>query len=87
MQGEAVLGLEAAARAVTRPGMTAINCVSGVYGKWFGLWLAEYGANVVEVEVPYDAQVEPGDGRERLRGAPRDRAARGRALGDAVGDR
>ena len=59
MQGEAVLGLEAAARAVTRPGMTAINCVSGVYGKWFGLWLAEYGANVVEVEVPYDAQVEP----------------------------
>jgi pyridoxamine--pyruvate transaminase len=59
MQGEAVLGLEAAARAVTRPGMTAINCVSGVYGKWFGLWLAEYGATVVEVEVPYDAQVEP----------------------------
>ena len=32
MQGEAVLGLEAAARAVTRPGITAINCVSGVYG-------------------------------------------------------
>jgi pyridoxamine---pyruvate transaminase len=59
MQGEAVLGLEAAARAVTRPGMTAINCVSGVYGKWFGLWLAEYGATVVEVEVSYDAQVEP----------------------------
>jgi pyridoxamine--pyruvate transaminase len=59
MQGEAVLGLEAAARAVTRPGITAINCVSGVYGKWFGLWLAEYGAHVIEVEVPYDAQVEP----------------------------
>ena len=59
MQGEAVLGLEAAARAVTRPGMTAINCVSGVYGKWFGLWLAEFGATVVEVAVPYDAQVEP----------------------------
>jgi pyridoxamine---pyruvate transaminase len=59
MQGEAVLGLEAAARAVTRPGITAINCVSGVYGKWFGLWLAEFGAHVVEVEVPYDAQVEP----------------------------
>ena len=59
MQGEAVLGLEAAARAVVRPGMTAINCVSGVYGKWFGLWLASFGATVVEVEVPYDAQVEP----------------------------
>ena len=59
MQGEAVLGLEAAARAVARPGVTAINCVSGVYGKWFGLWLAEFGANLVEVEVPYDEQVRP----------------------------
>ena len=39
MQGEAVLGLEAAARALVRPGTTAINLVSGVYGKWFGLWL------------------------------------------------
>ena len=59
MQGEAVLGLEAAARAVVQPGMTAINCVSGVYGKWFGLWLEGSGANVIEVEVPYDDQVQP----------------------------
>lgn len=59
MQGEAVLGLEAAARAVARPGVTAINCVSGVYGKWFGLWLKEFGANLVEVEAPYDEQVRP----------------------------
>ena len=57
MQGEAVLGLEAAARALVRPGMTALNLVSGVYAKWFGVWLAEYGANLVEVEVPYDEAV------------------------------
>ena len=38
MQGEAVLGLEAAARALVRPGMTALNLVSGVYAKWFGIW-------------------------------------------------
>ncbi len=57
MQGEAVLGLEAAARALVRPGATALNLVSGVYAKWFGLWLAEYGAELVEVEVPYDEAV------------------------------
>jgi pyridoxamine---pyruvate transaminase len=57
MQGEAVLGLEAAARALVRPGMTALNLVSGVYAKWFGVWLAEYGANLVEVEVPYDEAI------------------------------
>ena len=59
MQGEAVLGLEAAARALVRPGMTALNLVSGVYAKWFGVWLAEYGANLVEVEVPYDEAIDP----------------------------
>ncbi|MCB0871939.1 MAG: alanine--glyoxylate aminotransferase family protein [Actinobacteria bacterium] len=70
MQGEAVLGLEAAARALVRPGMTAINLVSGVYAKWFGLWLAEYGANLVEVEVPYDEHVDPALVRQALADHP-----------------
>lgn len=62
MQGEAVLGLEAAARALVRPGETvALNLASGVYGKWFGLWLAEYGAELVEIEVPYDESIDPAD--------------------------
>ncbi len=47
MQGEAVLGLEAAARGLVRPGATAINLVSGVYGKWFGIWLERFGARLV----------------------------------------
>lgn len=59
MQGEAVLGLEATARSLVRPGMTCLNLASGVYGKWFGRWLAEYGADLVELEVPYDEAVDP----------------------------
>ena len=70
MQGEAVLGLEAAARGLVRPGMTAVNLVSGVYGKWFGLWLKEYGANLVEVEVSYDDAVDPADLESALREHP-----------------
>ncbi|MEA2364903.1 MAG: hypothetical protein QOI32_415, partial [Thermoleophilaceae bacterium] len=70
MQGEAVLGLEAAARGLTRPGMKALNLVSGVYAAWFGDWLAEYGAEVVEVRVPYDEAVEPEAVRQALADNP-----------------
>ncbi len=67
MQGEAVLGLEAAARGLVRPGATAINLVSGVYGKWFGIWLERFGARLVEVEAPYDESVDPAE-LERMLG-------------------
>src|SRR2546430_861879 len=40
MQGEAVLGLEAAARSLVRPGTPVLNLVSGVFGKGMGYWLA-----------------------------------------------
>lgn len=59
MQGEAVLGLEATARAVVRPGMRCLNLVSGVYAAWFGDWLRSYGAEVTELKVPYDEALEP----------------------------
>lgn len=70
MQGEAVLGLEAAARALTQPGMKALNLVSGVYASWFGDWLREYGADVVEVRVPYDEAVDAADVRQALADNP-----------------
>jgi pyridoxamine---pyruvate transaminase len=70
MQGEAVLGLEAAARALTRPGMKALNLVSGVYAAWFGDWLREYGAEVIEVRVPYDEAVDAGEVRRALEQNP-----------------
>jgi pyridoxamine---pyruvate transaminase len=59
MQGEAVLGLEAAARAVVRPGMSCLNLVSGVFGKGFGYWLEAIGADLHEIEVPYNEAIEP----------------------------
>jgi pyridoxamine--pyruvate transaminase len=59
MQGEAVLGLEAAARAVVRPGMSCLNLVSGVFGKGFGYWLAAIGADLHEIAVAYDEAIDP----------------------------
>ncbi len=59
MQGEAVLGLEAAARSLVRPGMPVLNLVSGVFGKGMGYWLEGFGAEVHEIEVPYNESVDP----------------------------
>jgi pyridoxamine--pyruvate transaminase len=59
MQGEAVLGLEAAARAVVAPGMACLNLVSGVFGKGFGYWLTAIGAELHEIEVGYDDVIDP----------------------------
>lgn len=59
MQGEAVLGLEAAARSLVRPGMPVLNLVSGVFGKGMGYWLKGFGADLHEVEVPYDEAIDP----------------------------
>ena len=59
MQGEAVLGLEAAARSVVSPGMACLNLVSGVFGKGFGYWLTAIGAELHEIEVGYDEAIEP----------------------------
>src|SRR5919198_6731372 len=61
MQGEAVLGLEAAARSIVRPGMPVLNLVSGVFGKGMSYWLKDFGAELHELEVPYNDSVEPAD--------------------------
>ena len=59
MQGEAILGLESAARALTHRGMHVLNLVQGVFGKEMGYWLTEYGAVLHEIEVPYNDAVSP----------------------------
>lgn len=59
MQGEAVVGLEAAARALVRSGMPVLNLVQGVFGKGMGYWLADFGAQLHEIEVGYDDVVDP----------------------------
>jgi pyridoxamine--pyruvate transaminase len=61
MQGEAVLGLEAAARGVVRDGMRTLNLVSGVYAAWFGDWLRAFGADLHELRVPYDEAIDPAE--------------------------
>jgi pyridoxamine---pyruvate transaminase len=61
MQGEAVLGLEAAARSLVRPGMPVLNLVSGVFGKGMSYWLKDFGADLHELEVAYNDSVDPGD--------------------------
>ena len=61
MQGEAVLGLEAAARALVQPGTKVLNLVQGVFGKGMGYWLKDFGADLHELEVPYNDAVDPVD--------------------------
>ena len=70
MQGEAVLGLEAAARSLVRPGMPVLNLVSGVFGKGMGYWLTGFGAELHELEVPYNDSLDPGDVDRFLDGHP-----------------
>ncbi len=57
LQGEAILGLEAAGRACVRPGMEVLNLTSGVFGRGMGEWLGLWGATVHEVAVPFDDAV------------------------------
>ncbi|MGA0541375.1 pyridoxamine--pyruvate transaminase [Neotabrizicola sp. VNH66] len=54
LQGEPVLGLEAAAASAIAKGDVVLNLVSGVYGKGFGYWAARYAKEVVECAVPYN---------------------------------
>lgn len=54
LQGEPVLGLEAAAASLIAKGDVVLNLVSGVYGKGFGYWAARYAKELVELEVPYN---------------------------------
>src|SRR5439155_665185 len=82
MQGEAVLGLEAAARGLVQPGTPVLNLVQGVFGKGMGYWLKDFGAELHELEVPYNDAVDPAVGvRPPRRRGGGGRAARGGARG------
>jgi aspartate aminotransferase-like enzyme len=47
--GEAIVALEAVARALGRPGVRALNIVTSPYGGLFGQWLTQAGAEVLAV--------------------------------------
>lgn len=63
MQGECMLGLEAAVRSLVRPGITCLNLASGTYGKGIGAWLRSFGAKVIEIEAPFRDVVDSADVR------------------------
>ncbi|GIK39122.1 MAG: aminotransferase [Chloroflexota bacterium] len=66
MQGEAILGLEAAAACLISPGDKVLNLVSGVFGKWYQLFIEKYGGETVELAVPYNEAIDPEDVRRAL---------------------
>jgi pyridoxamine---pyruvate transaminase len=70
LQGEAILGLEAAAASLFSPGDRVLNLVSGVFGKWFELFIERYGAETVELAVGYDEAIDPDAVRKKLDESP-----------------
>lgn len=59
MQGEALLGLEAAAACLLSPGDKVLNLVSGVFGKGYQSYIEKYGGTTVELAVPYNEAIDP----------------------------
>ena len=66
MQGEAILGLEAAAASLIRPGDRVLNLVSGVFGKWFEDFISRFGGETIELAVPYNDAIDPQSVRDAL---------------------
>ncbi len=68
MQGEAVLGLEAASACMVRPGDKCLNLVSGVFGAGYARYFKRYsGQDPIEVKVPYNQSIDPSDVRKVLK--------------------
>lgn len=70
LQGEPVLGLEAAAASAIARGDVVLNLVSGVYGKGFGFWAARHAREVVECAVPYNEVLSAGMVADALQARP-----------------
>ena len=51
--GEAILGIEAVARCCAAPGRRFLNLVNGPYGRDFGQWLRDGGAEVIDLDMPF----------------------------------
>jgi pyridoxamine--pyruvate transaminase len=58
MPGEAILGLEAAARNLFKPGDRVLNLVSGIYGKGFEWYIKQAGGEPVELAVDYNDAID-----------------------------
>ena len=68
MQGEAVLGLEAASAGMVRPGDKCLNLVSCVFGAGYARSFRNHsGQDPIEVKVPYNRSIDPSDVRKALK--------------------
>jgi pyridoxamine---pyruvate transaminase len=68
MQGEAVLGLEAASACTIRPGDKCLNLVSGVFGAGYARYFKFFsGQDPLEIKVPYNESIDPADVERVLR--------------------
>lgn len=70
LQGEPVLGLEAAAAALIAPDDVVLNLASGVYGKLFAFWAARYAREVIELDVPFNESIRPEQVEAAFRARP-----------------
>jgi aspartate aminotransferase-like enzyme len=69
LQGEATLGIEAAARGVGGPGRRVLNIVTGPYGVLLGRWLGTGGALVTDLTAPDGQAITAQDVAAALREA------------------
>ena len=70
LQGEAVVGLEAAAASLIGADDVVLNLVSGMYGRGNGHWARRYAREVIEIEAPYDSAVPAASVADALRARP-----------------
>ncbi len=70
MQGEALLGLEAAAACCFQEGDTVLNLVSGIYGSEYKWYIDVYGAKAIEITVPYNEAIDPAEVEKVLAAHP-----------------
>lgn len=70
MQGEALLGLEAAAACCFQEGDTVLNLVSGIYGSEYKWYIEVYGARAIEITVPYNEAIDPAEVEKALNKHP-----------------
>ena len=66
LDGEGILGLEAACASLTEPGDKVLVLDNGIYGKGFGDFVTMYGGEVTYYTCPYDEAIEPEDLRAFL---------------------
>ncbi len=70
MQGEALLGLEAAAFCTINEGDKCLNLVSGVYGDLYAWYIKSFGGELLEVRTDYNKAIDPADVEKAFKDNP-----------------